>query len=103
MGASRLRQIARVLELPVEFFYDGAPSQSKYFRPILFEPTAEMRKRARSTYQRSALRLLPRCRASTPIGSSLRCGEQMFIGTPKGRKRRPSARRAKIDVSRGSP
>ena len=31
MGASRLRQIARVLELPVEFFYDGAPSQSEIF------------------------------------------------------------------------
>ena len=26
MGASRLHQIARVLEVPVEFFYEGAPS-----------------------------------------------------------------------------
>src|SRR5215203_3936227 len=26
MGASRLHQIARVLQVPVEFFYEGAPS-----------------------------------------------------------------------------
>jgi len=26
MGASRLHQIARLLEVPVEFFYEGAPS-----------------------------------------------------------------------------
>ena len=27
MGASRLHQIARVLQVPVEFFYEGAPSE----------------------------------------------------------------------------
>src|ERR671912_2088128 len=26
IGASRLHQIARILEVPVEFFYEGAPS-----------------------------------------------------------------------------
>ena len=26
MGASRLHQIARVLDVPIEFFYEGAPS-----------------------------------------------------------------------------
>src|SRR5215203_2966592 len=29
MGASRLHQIARVLQVPVEFFYEGAPSDSQ--------------------------------------------------------------------------
>jgi transcriptional regulator with XRE-family HTH domain len=28
MGASRLHQIARVLDVPVEFFYEGAPSEA---------------------------------------------------------------------------
>src|SRR3954452_9330082 len=27
IGASRLHQIARILEVPVEFFYEGAPSE----------------------------------------------------------------------------
>src|SRR6186997_2784894 len=27
MGASRLHQISRVLDVPVEFFYEGAPSE----------------------------------------------------------------------------
>src|SRR5215212_4366143 len=28
MGASRLHQIARILQVPVEFFYEGAPSEA---------------------------------------------------------------------------
>jgi transcriptional regulator with XRE-family HTH domain len=27
MGASRLHQISRVLDVPIEFFYEGAPSE----------------------------------------------------------------------------
>jgi len=28
MGASRLHQIARILQVPVEFFYEGAPAEA---------------------------------------------------------------------------
>src|SRR3954452_15712960 len=30
MGASRLHQIARILQVPVEFFYEGAPSEAGF-------------------------------------------------------------------------
>ena len=34
MGASRLHQIARVLQVPVEFFYEGAPSEPDSGKPF---------------------------------------------------------------------
>jgi transcriptional regulator with XRE-family HTH domain len=34
MGASRLHQIARILQVPVEFFYEGAPSGPDSDGPI---------------------------------------------------------------------
>ena len=34
MGASRLHQIARFLQVPVEFFYEGAPSGPDSYGPI---------------------------------------------------------------------
>ena len=35
MGASRLHQIARILQVPVEFFYEGAPSGPDPGGPIV--------------------------------------------------------------------
>ena len=35
MGASRLHQIARVLQVPVEFFYEGAPSGPDLGKPLV--------------------------------------------------------------------
>src|SRR3954447_23538595 len=37
MGASRLHQIARVLEVPVEFFYEGASSDQGLNGPIIVD------------------------------------------------------------------
>jgi hypothetical protein len=34
MGASRLHQIARILQVPVEFFYEGAPSGPDSGKPL---------------------------------------------------------------------
>ena len=35
MGASRLHQIAHVLQVPVEFFYEGAPSEPDLGKPLV--------------------------------------------------------------------
>ena len=35
MGASRLHHIARVLDVPIEFFYEGASSDQGSNRPIM--------------------------------------------------------------------
>src|SRR5215213_2156195 len=40
MGASRLHQIARVLDVPVEFFYEGAPSGPDSGGPIVVDRTS---------------------------------------------------------------
>ena len=42
MGASRLHQIARVLQVPVEFFYEGAPSDSQSGGAIAMEKGARL-------------------------------------------------------------
>ena len=40
MGASRLHQIARILQVPVEFFYEGSPSGSEPGRVTVGEKGA---------------------------------------------------------------
>jgi transcriptional regulator with XRE-family HTH domain len=40
MGASRLHQIARVLDVPVEFFYEGASSEQGSNGPIMVDGQA---------------------------------------------------------------
>jgi transcriptional regulator with XRE-family HTH domain len=40
MGASRLHQISRVLDVPVEFFYEGAPSEERTGAPAVGDRNA---------------------------------------------------------------
>jgi len=41
IGASRLHQIARILQVPVEFFYEGAPVGPDSGGPIIVDRTSK--------------------------------------------------------------
>jgi transcriptional regulator with XRE-family HTH domain len=40
IGASRLQQIAKILEVPPSFFFEGAPSSERDLQPGFAEPTS---------------------------------------------------------------
>ena len=51
MGASRLHQIARVLDVPIEFFYEGASSDQGSNGPIMIDGQSRSMTDFLATYQ----------------------------------------------------